>query len=422
MRRIFSNGPEGDYVRNPLDRLIAGGAQFQFASPYFNATAPVESVSAAGKPLHLLIGLNEATRPDAVAKARRAPGVAVRYLTGRFHAKIYLSDRAALVGSSNLTSAGLEGNREGVLLLDRPEDFDAVEQLRAVFQNLWDSAPSLTDAVFERFERSWLGTRQPGPTRDELIAEAVGKAEPATILVGSAQKSRHRLFLDTLHRQIYEQYRPAFDEITSILVEQNLRRLELEGVGLANETNRFLNWVRLTHAPGEAAWAQASMRAPEMRRVEVMRLGEEWAATADSKVPAVYIPWLDNVRRVFGDREELSHASRESLTDGLMSLHAFTEQQRHVLGGEKALPAHFWSVNGNDVARVRSSILELVHGAGDFAERLHDFLYDPKRKVQHIGRFTALELYGTVRPDDCPPVNGRMAKALRYLGYDVLAA
>ena len=37
-------------------------------------------------------------------------------------------------------------------------------------------------------------------------------------------------------------------------------------------------------------------------------------------------------------------------------------------------------------------------------------------------RFCALELYGTIRPTECPPINGRMAKALRYLGFDVRGA
>src|SRR5579863_6637598 len=37
-------------------------------------------------------------------------------------------------------------------------------------------------------------------------------------------------------------------------------------------------------------------------------------------------------------------------------------------------------------------------------------------------RFRALELYGTIRPTECPPINGRMAKALRYLGFDVRGA
>lgn len=60
-----------------------------------------------------------------------------------------------------------------------------------------------------------------------------------------------------------------------------------------------------------------------------------------------------------------------------------------------------------------------MHGEGDFAERLHDVLYDRGYKIALFGRFTALELFGTLRPDLCPPMNGRMAKTLRFIGFDV---
>ncbi len=42
-----------------------------------------------------------------------------------------------------------------------------------------------------------------------------------------------------------------------------------------------------------------------------------------------------------------------------------------------------------------------------------------QRHCGAFGRFCALELYGTIKPAECPPMNGRMAKALRYLGFDV---
>jgi hypothetical protein len=43
-------------------------------------------------------------------------------------------------------------------------------------------------------------------------------------------------------------------------------------------------------------------------------------------------------------------------------------------------------------------------------------------KLGYFGQFCALELFGTVKPEECPPMNGRMAKALRYLGFDVPGA
>jgi hypothetical protein len=76
----------------------------------------------AGKPVQLLIGLNSATSPAAVAEVYKLPNVSARYRTRRFHAKIFLFDDAALLGSANLTTAGLLLNREAVICLDQRAD------------------------------------------------------------------------------------------------------------------------------------------------------------------------------------------------------------------------------------------------------------------------------------------------------------
>jgi len=419
MRRVFSNGGEFDYVRNPFDRLAAKASRLHLAAPYFTAAGPIVDAASSGKTVQLLVGLNSATHPDALAGAFKAPNVAVRFLTHRFHAKIYLFDDCAILGSANLTEGGLFANREAVICLDQPEDFEAVEQVRALFLELWEQAKVLTPAVLETFTRAWRSSRPKGPDPDETIEAAVGRAEPRNITVGSAAKSRERLFLDDLQRQVYEQYRPAFAEVSSVLAEHGFRRPELAVIGLANETNRFLNWVRRTYAIGEEAWQTAPLRAPTDRRALIERLGAEWATAADSKVPDTYVAWLQTIARVFSSAAGIEAASKEEITQGLMSLHAFTEQLRFVKGGLAALPVAFWSANSGDVEKVRRTLAYLIHGPGDFIERLHDVLYDPRMKLAYFGFFCALELYGSVKPEDCPPMNGRMAKALRYLGYDV---
>jgi len=122
---------------------------------------------------------------------------------------------------------------------------------------------------------------------------------------------------------------------------------------------------------------------------------------------------------VFGEQESIETASKDQLTQGLMSLHAFSEQQRFVKGGAANLPGAFWTANNQDGEKVRQTLKYLTHGTGDFIERLHDVLYNPHMKLGYFGRFCAPELYGTIKPEECPPMNGRMAKALRYLGFDV---
>lgn len=419
--RIFSNGPTGDFVINPYERLMEQANHICLAAPYYTESKQIVQGAAAGKKFQVLVGLNSATHPQALESICGIANVAVRYLTHRFHAKIFIFDSAAILGSANLTDGGLVSNREAVLCLDQPEDSYAVEEIRALFLELWDSGNVLTEEVLEKFKLAWLASRRQRSDPDLDIEKAVGRVEPRNIDVGSRTTSRERIFLQDLRRQVYEQYRPAFREVTDVLEQYGFRRSELEDAGRANETNRFLNWVRLTYAVGDDAWKSAPIRKEAERRAMVRQLGEEWATTSNSKVPHDYIEWLHSVRRVFVSREAIRSASIDDLMNGLLSLHAFAEQQRFVKGGRSAIPAAFWAVN-RDVDRVKRTLEYLIHGSGDFVQRLHDVLYDAAMKLGMFGYFCALELYGTLKPDDCPPINGRMAKALRYLGYEVRGA
>ncbi|MGH7011960.1 MAG: hypothetical protein ACREEX_14090, partial [Caulobacteraceae bacterium] len=278
----------------------------------------------------------------------------------------------------------------------------------------------LTAEVLQAFrvERDRLrGTTDP----DSLIERAIGRAEPANIAVASRVKTRERLFVEGLRRRIYEQYDPAFSEVGELLSENGLRRPELAAVGPANETNRFLSWLRIEHIPGET-WRDAPSLSKTERRNRILGFGREWRDDPRNHVPEDYFDWLERVRRVFASNSSIEGASREEIIGGLMSLHAFSEQLRFTKGGTAALPVKFWSDNGNDVAKVKRTLIHLTHGPGEFVERLHDVLYEPAFKLASFGLFSALELQGTVKPQECPPMNGRMAKALRFLGFEVEGA
>jgi hypothetical protein len=419
MKRLFSNGPSKDFVINPFKRLLRGSQHAFIAAPFVNKTDDLLAAAREGTRISLLAGLNAATSPEALKAIHGQANVAVRYLTRRFHAKIYIFDSGALIGSSNLTDGGLISNREATIWLDPEEDSDRIDEVQALFADIWESAQVLTTEKLKIFVAAHALIPRSRPDPDALVEDAVGKAEPVNINVASKTKTPERIFLEELRRQVYEQYRPAFNEVTALLQAHNLRRPELAVAGPANETNRFLHWVRLTFAPGDDAWEATPLRSPDERRTEIIRLGEEWMKSPNPKIDGHYIPWLRLVQSVFGTEDAIQAASKGRLTEGLLSIHAFLEQLRFVKGGEAALPDAFWSANNQDVAKVKRTLTYLVHGPGDFIQRLHDVLYAPSMKLSYIGRFCALELYGTIKPEDCPPINGRMAKALRYLGFDV---
>ncbi len=418
MGRLFSNGPNKDFVRTVFEKLAGQSSQLCLAAPYFDYAEPIARAANLGKPVQLLIGLNAATSPQALSAILGRPGVSVRYFTHRYHAKVYLFDDAALVGSANLTDAGMMANCEAVVCFDRDEDQATIEEVRSLFAELWSDASVLTPDELETFA-TIIKTTKPGPNPDAEIEATLGRSAPKNINVASRKTSRERLFLEILRRQVYEEYRPAFIEVQGVLSSNNLHRPELTSLGVAHGTNRFLNWVRLTHAPGECAWKATALRSAPERRDEIIHLGRQWIEATDSRVVPQYEELLATVIRVFQSEKTIAAASKQDLSDGLLGLHAFIEQLRFVKGGLPNLIPTFWRKNEDDEQGVKETLTYLLHGADDFIQRLHDVLYDREWKISYFALFCALELYGTIKPQEFPPMNGRMAKALRYIGFNV---
>ena len=103
MKRVYTNGPEKDFVLNPFQNFIRNSTRIYAAAPYFTKAEALVEGATAGKSIDLLVGLNEATSREALQMVHGLQNIAVRYLTRRFHAKIFIFDSCALVGSSNLS-------------------------------------------------------------------------------------------------------------------------------------------------------------------------------------------------------------------------------------------------------------------------------------------------------------------------------
>jgi hypothetical protein len=255
---------------------------------------------------------------------------------------------------------------------------------------------------------------------DARIEAALGRVEPTNITVGSDRKSSEYLFLEALRRRVHEHFQPAFNEVTALLSLNNLHRPEWDASDRGSETNRFLNWVRLTRAPGDE-WQTVPHRSEEDRREVMVALGRDWVSTPTPRIAEDYFEGLNHLRVVFETRASLQAASRESLSSALMAVHAFYEQIRFVKGGKANLITFFWAQNKEDVEGVKRTLGHLVFGAGDFVKRLYEVLNFPEWKLAYFGESCALELSGTVKSEMCPPMNGRSAKALHFIGFDVPA-
>lgn len=248
---------------------INRSSEILIAAPYVTKTEQLVAAARSGKKISLIAGINECTSPEALGALIGLPNCSVRYFTSRFHAKIYVFDEAALIGSANLTDGGLYANREATLLVD---DSDGLDELRRLFVELWEEAAALTPDKLNAFAKVYVP--QGFPNGNPRFADAVGgKVEPSNIGVDRA-KGAVRMFIEQLRRQVYEEYKPAFSEVLETLRIGNYRRSDLEDLGIAYETNRFLNWVRLSQAPGDE-WAQGPLRPVQEERLQEIRRLED---------------------------------------------------------------------------------------------------------------------------------------------------
>ena len=111
---IFTNSPGQDQVLRPYLQLMRSADNICLAAPYFSRWEEIVEAAGRGASISLLVGLNAATNPGALAKVRELPNCSVRYFTDNFHAKIFLFDGVAMLGSANLTNGGMSLNREEI--------------------------------------------------------------------------------------------------------------------------------------------------------------------------------------------------------------------------------------------------------------------------------------------------------------------
>lgn len=147
-----------------------------------------------------LLGLDDClTQPGALRLCMSLPRSSVRVasfadLNARFHPKVMFlsssiaSEQAALIiGSANLTLAGLTRNGETVAIITSDSQQD-VTTLAAFIHQVWQMGCDLTDARLRKYERDYLrysalkktvlGSRRPSPG-SEVLAHDHAEVDPS---------------------------------------------------------------------------------------------------------------------------------------------------------------------------------------------------------------------------------------------------
>ncbi|QYO64349.1 zinc ribbon domain-containing protein [Leptolyngbya sp. 7M] len=285
IRDAYGNSPASGFTMDFFALNAPGANQAYLASPFVSTFKPVSLLTERGCNVRLLVRLCSITPPQVIRQALADPNVTLRYYTSRsFHAKLYIIDDIALVGSANLTDSGLMTNREVSVVLRKERD-PAFDDLPAMFNLFWDYADTMTPEICSQYEQAFkaIGNAKEEAAFQAHLEKFVGAATPPSAKVGSDRISARRSFIQGLRRKYDEQLIPAFQEVEEIFLELGKRRPEFADADPEIELGRFLGWLRIARAPGDSWQAVALLDRPQ-RHQRIAGFLEEWHDTEDTAV------------------------------------------------------------------------------------------------------------------------------------------
>ena len=421
-RDAYGNSGATGYTIDFFALNAPGAKDAYLASPFCSTFEPIRTLTDRGCRVRLLVRLCSITLPPVLRQALSDPNVTIRYYTSRkFHAKLYIIDDVALVGSANLTDAGLKSNREVSVVLRKERDA-GFEALPGMFNLFWDYADVFTDEICAAYEQAFrvIGKDREEQEFQDHLEKLVPRAEPPSAMVGSERVSSRRSFLQTLRRKYDEELIPAFREVEDIFSELGQRRPEFADGDAEIELGRFLGWVRIAHAPGDS-WKTRSLAGKAERRSRITHFLNEWQNVVDTTAGDMFdanreVGNIERLRTAFATPHSIDQLSYDELFDALIGCHAFYDRLRFVSGGLPGLRAQFGTQNS--LTAIKGNLSFLLYGPGTGLERAYDCLYDERRWLSGFGEACIMEFLGWMDAAR-PPINGRTIKALRFLGFDV---
>ena len=414
MRQVLSNRPsQNDTTLNFFYWFAKSSSTASLACPFFTNTKPLEILLEAGaSKIQLIIRLCEATSAKAVQQARKMDNVTIRYFTDpSFHAKFYIVDQTALVGSANMTGTGMSSNRELSVVIDA--DDSRFEELPGIFDELWAAAAPITDEAINKFD-TW---KRNNGISDKPPIPGIDPVGPRTINVASHHISNERSYLQSFRALYEEGILPAHEKVRSLYFGTAKRHPFFGNYTESYELDRFLFWVAgeiRTQDLDDAPLRTDAELAPhlESRKKSWLEVEPDEVYHSESEVER-----YDQLTSLVATPEKIAAMGMDELTHLMSACNAFRERLRFTKGGLAPLLRKF--EKGNTPESISKFLYTLIKGDGDYAQRTYDCIYNPELKLQEWGRNSTLEIFGWINNEGIPPVNGRTTKALRVLGLEI---
>ncbi len=416
---LYANCTGTDTVRYAFSKLSNGVGEIYLVSPFFTYDSLITELLEKDILVRIIVRLGPRTSPDALKNLLSNDGIQIRYFTSpEFHSKLYVfGDKFALIGSANLTEAGLQRNRE--ICVEINSEDERFDRLVSLFISYWNQADVLTPERLKKYTRIYekRNVDIENSKLEKRIIEEFGNLSPMEgIEVGRKQPPKEKVFLES-YRRTYQEFLSAFRVLEALYKEDGRRQQPEDIVPLRIEIDSFFSFIREKFAIGDS-YQTAPLRHGDSLDIYIKEMLEQWFSQRWDYLDEV-IP--GNISRIFNrlsTKSSIENASIDEIYDALLVCHSFYDRFRFYLGGHETMKVEF--IRDNDLNQIKKVLIYLFHGKDDFIDRMGTCIFNEEYKIYHVGRSVIQELLGWVNKENIPICNGRTVKALRYLGFNVV--
>lgn len=405
-----------DFAYNAFSRY-GQSCDVLIASAFFSSADTILELLDRSCRVQLVVRLGAATSAEDLRRVIGKPGVQVRYFTDQgFHPKLYIFGAAcALVGSANLTRAGLTTNQEVAVVLD-PDD-PRFDELVRLFTAFWGEAQVLTAEVLDRFaDVVRRNTTKPDLDVDTAVRNALGKHAFNNIERGLPKPGRRREFLDGYRRR-YQSFRDAYDVVDRVYRSVG-QRITPPDFPLRLEIQQLFSYIWDIHARGDA-YRTVPLLSGQEQESRIHQMVDEYIYK-DTKWLPIMTEAYPRITSTLGSVSVISTATEDQIYDALLCVHAFHDRFRFFEGGNPTMRLEF--IRDNGIGRIKTTLTHLLYGQpSDHVVRMADCIFNTDYTLHNFGEMCVQETFGWVNSEDVPICNGRTLKMLRWLGFNVQA-
>ena len=399
---IITNNISELSIREKIQEFILKSKKVVIAVAFFNDAELIKKILESGTTVTLIVSLRPPTNYYALKDILHKYNLITLYLGPEFHSKIYaFIDQnnaifSSIVGSSNLTSGGLDNNIETNVILHDVGSLKKIDKLLNDIQCLTTILqPDILDKYKEKYD-SFIKRNPP----DKLTK------------ITKHKTTAHKLKVSKKESEYYEFWKVA-DKVKDLV--KDISKDEYPDIPAYLVIDHFWHWIVKICDPNRLVLLKNSDDLTKANYIPILFKDYcKWDKSESGKTAPTYTESMPANSKKLQKLLSINKLKVLVENDALEIYRAFHATQSLI----QRFDADKKFVTENKISSIRKSLEYLLYSNDTIDIRIHNMTsLKGEYKLNQFGPSCVQELLGWVNPTKMPIRNKKADKAIRLLGF-----